>query len=191
MLAGSHDAPKGARLAARHRRVRRPPRFRLEAAAQSSVRMSTSHASPTSRLACARHDRLPPPPQETPMPPTPITRRRARAILCVLRRMPPEERARVLCRLTAAAVCFRPISVIRREPKAYGADVPLPAASRRRAAVTGGKRTRDERHSRPFYQRTVLATSGGSPYPFIDGRPRVTFEIDGAREGLPAAMAPA
>ena len=32
------------------------------------------------------------------MPPI-ITRRRARAILCVLRRLPPDERARVLCRL--------------------------------------------------------------------------------------------
>src|SRR4051812_41018965 len=40
-----------------------------------------------------------------------------------------------------------------------------------------------------FYQRTVLSTSGDSLYPFINGRPRFTFEIDGAREGLPAAMA--
>ncbi|MEA3015494.1 MAG: hypothetical protein QOI38_216, partial [Sphingomonadales bacterium] len=32
------------------------------------------------------------------MPPT-FTRRRARAILCALRRMSPEERARVLCRM--------------------------------------------------------------------------------------------
>jgi hypothetical protein len=37
------------------------------------------------------------------MPPT-VTRRRARAILCALRRLPAEERARVLCRLPEPVV---------------------------------------------------------------------------------------
>src|SRR5690606_18145654 len=43
-------------------------------------------------------------------------------------------------------------------------------------------------HLTSLYQRTVLSTSGRSVYPFINGPPRVTFEIDGAREGLPTAI---
>src|SRR5438270_11819768 len=62
-----------------------------------------------------------------------------------------------------------------------------PAAKR----LLPAKSRHNGRHSTPFYQRTVLSRSDNSLYPSINGRPHLTFQIDGARVGLSAAMASA
>ncbi len=60
------------------------------------------------------------------MPPT-VTRRRARAILRVLLRLAPEERARVLCRVPerplARTSAFEPLRIFGEGAKAVGPEV--------------------------------------------------------------------